>query len=60
MGEGVVFFFSFNFEITCRFLVVRIGWIKTKKKKKKTSNDDIVRHISLHELEYLFMSTPLM
>ena len=54
MGEGVVLYFLvLVFVCIFRFDGEWVGL-------KKTSNDDIVGHISLHELEHLFMTTPFM
>ena len=46
MGEGVVLY----------FLVLGFGELVGL----NTSNDDIVRHISLHEVQDLFMTSPFM
>jgi len=54
MGEGVVLYF-----LVLVFVCI-LGFGENWLDYVERSNVDIVRHISLHELEYLFMTTPLM
>jgi len=54
MGVGLVIYF-----LVLVFVCI-LGFGENWLDYVEPSNDEIVRHISLHELEYIFMTTPLM